>query len=177
LSKVFIFAAGAAIGSAVTWKIVKDKYAQIAQEEIDSVKEVFSRKSYEEVKKDSAEYEDILNNNGYTNYSDNSTVQKENKEVTDVTEPYVIHPDDFGENDEYETESLIYFADGVLTDDDYEPIEDIESMVGSDSLTHFGEYEDDSVFVRNDELQTDYEILLDTRKYSDLNRPRPVNKG
>lgn len=33
-----MFAVGAAVGSAVTWKLVKTKYEQIAQEEIDSVK-------------------------------------------------------------------------------------------------------------------------------------------
>ena len=41
LNKVFIFAAGAIIGSVVTWKIVKTKYEQIANEEIESVKERF----------------------------------------------------------------------------------------------------------------------------------------
>ena len=39
---VIMFAAGAAIGSAVTWKVVKDRYEKIVQEEIKSVKEVFS---------------------------------------------------------------------------------------------------------------------------------------
>lgn len=38
---VFLVAIGAAIGSVVTWKIVKTKYEQIAQEEIDSVKEEY----------------------------------------------------------------------------------------------------------------------------------------
>ena len=42
MNKIFIFTLGAAVGSVVTWKLVKDKYARIAQEEIDSVKEVFS---------------------------------------------------------------------------------------------------------------------------------------
>ena len=41
-------------------------------------------------------------------------------------------------------------------------------MVGLDSLTHFGQYEDDSVYVRNDERMTDYEILLDIRGYWEL---------
>ena len=41
LNNVLIFAVGAAIGSAVTWKLLKTKYERIAQEEIDSVKEVF----------------------------------------------------------------------------------------------------------------------------------------
>lgn len=40
--------------------------------------------------------------------------------------------------------------------------------IGDDALGHFGEYEDDSVFVRNDEEQTDYEILLDGRNYHDV---------
>lgn len=43
LVKAFIFVAGAAIGSAVTWKVVKTKYEQIAQEEIKSVKEEYGR--------------------------------------------------------------------------------------------------------------------------------------
>ncbi len=46
-------------------------------------------------------------------------------------------------------------------------VDDIEETVGIDSLTHFGEYEDDSVFVRNDERKCDYEILLDHRDYED----------
>ena len=41
---LFIFVAGAAFGSFVTWKLLRDKYEQIAQDEIDSVKEVFSKK-------------------------------------------------------------------------------------------------------------------------------------
>ena len=55
LSNIIIFAAGAAIGSAVTWKLLKTKYEQIAQEEIDSVKAVFSRR---EESDDSEEDED-----------------------------------------------------------------------------------------------------------------------
>lgn len=37
------FATGAAIGSVVTWFVIKTKYEQIAQDEIDSVKEEFDR--------------------------------------------------------------------------------------------------------------------------------------
>ena len=41
-TNVLLFAAGAAIGSAVTWKVVKTKYDRLIQEEIDSVKEAFA---------------------------------------------------------------------------------------------------------------------------------------
>ena len=82
--------------------------------------------------------------------------------------PYVISPDDFDDNDDYEVVSLVYYSDGVLADEDDNVIEDVEGMVGEDSLNHFGEYEDDSVFVRNDERKTDYEILLDSRNFADI---------
>lgn len=45
LLNVLVFTVGAAIGSAVTWGIVKTKYEAIAQEEIDSVKEEYNRLS------------------------------------------------------------------------------------------------------------------------------------
>ena len=41
------FIIGAATGSAVTWYLLKDKYEALAQEEIDSVKEVFLRREQE----------------------------------------------------------------------------------------------------------------------------------
>ena len=44
----------------------------------------------------------------------------------------------------------------------------MDEIVGEESLNHFGEYEDDSVFVRSDRLKCDYEILLDQRNYSDV---------
>lgn len=40
-----LFTAGAAIGSVVTWKILKTKYEHITQEEIDSVREEYDRLS------------------------------------------------------------------------------------------------------------------------------------
>ena len=40
-SNLVIFATGAVVGSLATWQFVKKKYEQLAQEEIDSVKEAF----------------------------------------------------------------------------------------------------------------------------------------
>ena len=39
-----IFTAGVSIGATVAWSFLKAKYARIAQEEIDSVKEIYSAK-------------------------------------------------------------------------------------------------------------------------------------
>ena len=45
LKNTIIFAVGALVGSAVTWKLLKTKYEQIANEEIASVKETYAKKS------------------------------------------------------------------------------------------------------------------------------------
>lgn len=172
------FAVGAAIGSAATWQYVKTKYEQIAQEEIDQVREYYNNKknsdkrsvTIEEVDKtieeaDSKEvekYKEVVDKVNYSAYS-----QSENKEVKNMDRPYVISPQDFDEND-YEVVTLYYFDDGYLTDADEILIDDIESMVTYDALTHFGEYEDDSVYVRDDEKEIDYEILRDNRNYADV---------
>lgn len=172
------FVAGVAIGSATSWYFLKTKYERIAQEEIDSVKEVFSKrrtsssvvdisdkKEEDDEKKSMERYSEKLKDEGYIDYSE---VKDERKEV-----PYVISPDELGEIKEYPIISLTLYSDGVLCDDLDEPVEDVEGMVGKESLTHFGEYEDDSVFVRNDRLKADFEILLDLRKYEDVLKKMP----
>ena len=92
----------------------------------------------------------------------------EQDDVESSEKPYVISPDEFGEFEDYEKISLIYYNDGVLTDENNEIVDDINEIVGEDSLKHFGEYEEDSVFVRNDKLKCDYEILYDLRKYKNV---------
>lgn len=187
MSKVtglIMFVLGATTGSVVTWQFAKRKYEQIAEEEINSVKEVFSKrdsdgadveitvesqpsveaslKKFEE-KPDISTYAEILKNEAYV---PEGTEMAENK-------PYVISPDEFGENEDYDTISLTYYADQVLVDDGGDKIQDVDDVVGMESLTHFGEYEDDSVFVRNDRLRCDYEILMDERTYSEAQKERP----
>jgi len=186
-----IFVLGVAVGSVITRRYVEKKYEQIAQEEIDSVKEVFYKKMAEIAKKsaearikadnakekpDIIKYAARLREQGYTNYSDMVDEKTEEEESMSVDKPYVIAPEEFGELDDYETISLIYYADHVLADDNDEIVEDIENVVGFDSLNSFGEYEDDSVFVRNDRLKCDYEILLDQRRYSDVVNRKPINR-
>lgn len=187
LSNIIIFTAGAALGSVVTWKMVKTKYEQIANEEIQEVRELYARKvdelthtQYKEhteavdedkttfstpVKPELREFADKIKDLGYSDITE--------EEVNNMGKPYVITPEEYGELDEYETVSLVYYADGYLTDEQNIVIEDVDNVVGIDSLTHFGEYEDDSVFVRNDSVETDYEILLDERNYEDIKNYSP----
>lgn len=171
---------GVGIGVAGTYSYFKDKYEKLAEEDFNS------RRVFDEDKKDEpvepvvektadsrtvdkpsiAAYSAILQKEGYVNYSDMQ--DKKQKQEIAVDRPYVIQPSDFGEFDDYEKISLTYTADGVLLDDMNEIVDDVEEVVGKDSLEHFGEYEDDSVYVRNDSKKCDYEILLDQRNYQEI---------
>jgi len=177
-----IFVAGAAVGSAATWGFAKTKYEKLAQEEIDSVKEAFSRPKVEVAtpepepekipdedipKKDLMSYAAELQKSGYTNYSDPSAADTEQDEEP-ADKPYVISPEDFGEFPDYEKISLTHYVDGVLTDENDEIVDNVDDTVGSDYSSHFGAYEDDAVHIRNDGRRCDYEILRDLRKYSDV---------
>lgn len=173
------FIAGVAAGSLVAAKLLENKYKQIANDEIESVKSMFcvkkqtdneEKKSEEEKQKaDEAAYVDTVDALGYTN----KTKKEGEEDMAKRISVYVISPEDFGESD-FDTESLTYYADKVLLrDSTNEVVENVEELVGTDSLGTFGQYEDDSVFVRNTDLKKDFEILLDYRKYSDIVSVKP----
>ena len=179
ITNAFIFVAGAVAGSLATWKYVETKYKKIAQEEIDSVKEAFSRTDDTDEKKKAEEsgdeskedpeprrvervkYTELVSSLGYSD-------QEGGTQMAGAIR--VIPPHDFGNADGYEIETLTYYADGVLTDDWDHPIEDIDGYVGDDFHTHFGEYEEDAVHIRNDILQKDFEILKDLANFSEITK-------
>ena len=180
-SKVFIFVAGAAIGSVVTLKFLEEKYRRIADEEIESVKETFKKAIEKEVGEDKnveetpvkvatvshtpdkpniTDYAAMTRGMGYDTETDKENVEDDG--------PRVIIPDDFGMNEDYDNVSLLYHVDGYLTNEQNVLVDDIENTVGFECLNTFGEYEDDAVYVRNDKLKTDYEILKVDSNYSDF---------
>ena len=208
-NKVFgtiLFTAGAVIGSLVTWKVVKTKYEDIAQEEINSVKEEYTRLMVSMKKKlnDSVTYKDDNNEDDesekntdniddsiMTNYNEivksyrssdeeeNNQNEKEGEEkeedndgVSYMEAPYVISPDDFGSIPGYNVEPLDYFADGILADGWGVEL-DIAETIGEDAINHFGDYDDDVVYVRNEQTKLEYEVTRDPRTYAEAVRTNP----
>ena len=211
LTNVFIFTVGALAGSAVTYKLLKDKFEQMAQEEIDSMKIALGRTAgmelgdyissekpeedednEEYIEEESArceeyreavlsgstiapsnpdlkEYAANIASQNYAQYSETNGAEEDEEEMAN-TSPYVIPPEEFSELDGYDTSSLLYHADGVVVEMmTGAVIEHPEELVGEGFEQHFGEYEEDSVFVRNDELKCDYEILKDYDNYYEEN--------
>ena len=219
LCKFFLFTAGAAIGSVVTWKFVKTKYEQIAQEEIDSVKEEYASlmKSMRYKLKNSTVHPDEsteTDENADDNYpddddrdltphekemveyykltskyrsNDNEKVSEENNKNNEeggngdeddlgfpyINGPYVISAEDFNSSPPgYNAQPLDYFADGVLADG-WGVVLDIEETIGEDSLEHFGDDQDDILYVRNERNEIDYEVTRDPRTYDEVRRTNP----
>ena len=191
MKNLLCFVAGAAIGSVVTWKLIEKKYKDLADEEIESVKETFKNRkpriTKDEVKetvekvinkwKEPKEtVEDIVTIEGYSTEDEEGIEEDESNYTIDVDPgvevimPYVITPEQFGEYGEYGTKTLTYYADNVLTDEIDNPITsgEMEIMIGPDALDHFGEYEDDSVYIRDEMNEMDYEILKSEKMFSEI---------
>lgn len=198
-SKFAWFILGAATGSAATWFLVKDRYAKIAQDEIDSVKAVYTydkhasaadidlsfmnaqytpdddstqddrvRPSPLSIKPELSEYVKIIKQGNYVDYS---KTRNDDTASVDGVAPmirYVIPPESFGEIDDYDQICLSYFDDGYLTDEDYSIVQNIDEKIGVDSLNTFGQYEEETVYVQNDELRCYYQIDMDAREYTKL---------
>ena len=199
LFSFIMFTTGAAIGSLVTWKVIKTKYERLAQEEIDSVKEEFSRLS--KIRKESndrqnedenaeagdiewndTDRDDLVEYNNitsrYRSSSDDDETDEEGDEWSEgevpyINGPYVISPDDFSSSPPgYSAQPLDYFADGILADGWGVKL-DIEETIGEESLEHFGEYADDLLYVRNERKEIDYEVTKDPRTYAEAVQTNP----
>lgn len=188
---ILMFVSGVMVGATVAIKLVKTKYEKRANEEIESVREYYASKRADAVKDEIKQLEEIANKDdedkieayvdlveksGYGATSDcedevetTKFVKTKNKNNT-----ILITPEELGEEVEeighaFDITTLIYYADGVMTfHEDEGIVDDIEDLVGTEFKDHFGDYENDAVFVRNFRNETDYEIIKDDDAYYDI---------
>lgn len=196
MNKLYVFlafVAGGVCGVLGTKTYFEDLYRRQYEEDLESVKKVWTYKkpAEEDVKEDDEpvldkeprenemyQYAKILQKKGYTNYSDTpvDTSEMTAPEVytppENYKDPYPIPPDILG-SDGYDQITLFYTEDKVLLNEDDTKVDNIEDVVGLDSLNHFGEYEEDVLYVRNERLRTDYEVLMDPRTYPQVLEERP----
>jgi hypothetical protein len=80
--------------------------------------------------------------------------------------PYVIHRDEFFANEsEYRQISLMYYkGDNILCDDQDVPVYNPEKVVGQLRFGH-GSADPSIVYIRNDALDAEYEVILDDGYY------------
>ena len=164
---IIMFAVGAALGSLATWRFLKNRYEEYVKEEIQSVKEAYGRQTPEK------EEEPIAATESEEVKEEANTMIHElkysSKEGGSTGHPYVITPEEFASTKEYYDKiTLTLYASGEVEDDDgvtlYTP-EEVDNMIGTRNLDCMGEYEKGVVYVRNDILQSDFEVVADDSDY------------
>lgn len=190
-----IFLAGVGVGYLVADTMKEEEYKEKAREEINEVKAIYKEKlaeaigdvnkvidvEVEEIEEDDYSEEEMEEYKhrtkvydyaqAYNNKSKEETPRPERKILAeDGYPPYTINEDEYGEFEDYDTKNLTYFmGDKKLVDEDAEEVvEDVESLVGVENLKIFEEFPDcTGIYVRNDDLKIDFEILKDDFSWSE----------
>ena len=97
--------------------------------------------------------------------------------------PYVISYEEFSEEHlDFNKNTITWFdGDETLTDEREEVIPEVVSYVGEDALTRFGDgsHDENIVYVRNERMGVDFEVVLNKGKYSVivLHKPEPKKRA
>ena len=167
ISNVIVLAVGAILGVGVTDYILKKKYEETIQEYSDDLykrrtkKTVIVRKELpEEVPVDPAEYEHPVD--------DEEEIQRHTPNIHLRKDPYFI--DDFEYREECKTfdkVSLMLFQDLALIDDSDELLH-LETIFGTLTNEVTNMFSLDTVYVRNESISTDYEVVKSAKLYSEM---------
>ena len=79
---------------------------------------------------------------------------------------YIIAPEEFAETDEFDTASMILFADGVLIDDAKDVVDMPENFLGSEWKAYLDEAQ--AAYFRNLDLSLEIEVIRDIRTYDEF---------
>lgn len=188
VKNILFFVVGVAAGAGATYKYWKDYFEDISNNDISEAKEyykeLYSGNDKESEEKEIEEktpvkeavvenrsekpgiidYAKTIKNEGYTDYSKPAT------ESEDTPHIYIIKPIEYGDRDDWNQETITFHVPSENYEDEYGElmhIDTVKECIGNpdDVVKHFGEYEEDSVFVRNEELKTDYEVLKDLEEW------------
>lgn len=187
MKSLLTFVIGAGIGAAISWVYHKNKYEEIIQEEITSLRANSKLSTFASDKKN----DDKTNQVGYEEDNSKTTINKA-RNIIDYNgyskndEPeigpceaaarrnplYVITPEEFASQLGYDTDTFYLFADDIITNDNNEVLSNVKEMFGitiDEIKDQYGKYEDNAVYVRDERIQMDYEILKELGPYEKRN--------
>jgi hypothetical protein len=183
---VVIFALGFGFGVIGANMALKDSFEERVQEELDRVEMANQVKEYRNIPSDEADGSVTgqvgklkLMQKEYTGIARRYDTQQEDPEEEasnsngDINPyPYIITTQAFSfECEDHEKEILYYYGqDGVLCDDNQDLVGNWMELVGNVAsyfdLTDGNHSESHAVYVRNERMQTDYEIIFLDKEYS-----------
>lgn len=193
--KIAIFSFGVGIGVAGSWRYFDKKYQKLADEEIASVKEMFSKKSadieFEHTGEPIAKVEKVTMDdksltveatliNSYSsavdletkNYSEFYAPKKVEEAQTlspKEDEPFDISVEEYEEDNEFQKVTLnLYLEDGILCYEESEEVAEENDTVGSENLDDFSRTSFSTAYFRNPKEGIDYEVIKVDGSYKEL---------
>ena len=102
-------------------------------------------------------------------------IEDEDIDKNDPERPYVITPDDYYDDEELTKIELYLFDDGLLTDDNWDPIEEPEKVVPMAALRAFVLDKDmDELFTKSDSRQCLYTIEKQRETWDEYVSHHPI---
>lgn len=162
MKKLFIgIGIGGVIGSTIAFFIMNKKLEK-------RVNEIISKNNINDTEDTNDNSEDKKDNNEYTEYMKKAKeydTTSDDAAAEDVAshddEPiYFISKDEYVKLGDHSTETLYYYPDdNLLTDEDYNRIDDVYGYIGNCNLRDaFEDMSKDTIYIRNDNKYVDYEI-------------------
>lgn len=202
MNKVLYFVLGLGVGAAGSYFYLRTKFDQIAQDEINSVKEAYADKLDEiraglepepecdeedekgekpvklkHQKPDLMEFSKMVKKEGYRDYSTKTEKPDDPAHQPFNPDPYEITEEEYEElSDIYDKVSLIFYSDKVLAyESDDNVFEYTDERLTPDFDDHFQEGSDkeEVVYIRNDIEKVDYAIYKDNRTYKEVTGNEP----
>lgn len=186
---------GGTLSFLVTKKVISDKYESIIDIEIAAVKNHYAERAskvtktgdYETPEKAAEKFGVTLNDYRPDDSQDetiaqDAIVEYEPDDMPDLSAlamerdgdvPYIITFDEYNDDHahDYDKITLTYYVeDDVLADDSDVPLDDPDSTVGEEFDSCFGQWSKDPnvVYVRNEDISTDFEIIRKDGSYAEI---------
>ena len=180
---------GAGIGAGVTYILFKKRFDADLDEAVNEVKTFYAGRN--KINKEPTEDPEKSSNDSAVTSNPNPVEQdsicdfkmdshtidyysayvfpEDPKELKTNDDIYVIDEDTYygAIADGADPTEYMYYADHILADENSDVIDNIESLVGREALTYFGNEGVDSVYVHNKRLNMYIEILRSERLYKE----------
>ena len=153
---------GFAAGFGVATLVTKNKYEQIASEEIEAMRQYVKKKTGdEEFQSKKAQVEKHREDmKKFEEERINYATESGKEETTDIKRPYIIPEEEFVVDDEdFRKVSLEYYTESETLYEETELIPNIEEAVGLDCINLLHGISEDTIYVRNEEYGIDYEVI------------------
>lgn len=192
LKNALMFLSGVGLGAVSTYFILKDKFNQQMNEEAENLKAYYEDKYSNKEKTPTEEvefkvtdahmetidvkpgdpepdYNEIVNKLNYNQFS-TKVPSPIDGEVPLAKKPYVIDADDYNTDISYIKKIISYFEeDEVCMDNDTKEILDnVAKEIGIDNLELINTEGNEEIYVRNEKLGIDYNIVSEPGSYEDF---------